>query len=812
VIIERIKLVSFAGVSSRTVEFTPGLNIVFGENEAGKSTIFNAIEHALLTPSKLTKTRLTKEMGRYLPAGGGDTVKVDLDFSTDTGAYTLKKSWGAAASVELGLPDGSLVTDDAAVAGLLEGLLPASPAVMKAVFLTYQSGMERLLSDLESSNDALFDLREVLRQALDGGDGYSSDRFMSRVRKEIDVHYGRWDKTTGGPEQGRGISNPWKQGCGRILSEWYAVENLKSDLEKTTHGEDELAIIAGNLEKAVQEQKQVTAFLGDHEKARDFASVRGETLREIEYAEKLEEDHAAVYDQWPKDLERQGESIAALEKKKLRVDELVREKEKARENDRKKSRLKEVASKVQNAREYSEALALAQKKLETGTLISNEAFAGLREQVECLEKLEREISAGSLSLAVEAQKDVELVIRKGVDEPEQVSIKEGERVSFGTEGAVSIGHHDFTITVGPGMADFPALEEEYRGTFQKLSETLASMGVESTSEAAERNGEYTKITRDAEVAGKLLEAALAGETLANLEAELSSATGEAKGLPIEEIQEELTTTEHEIKNLEAGLTDLDTTLKGYVSDFDTREAVLDLLLTDREKKKELNQRIEDGPVLPSGFDDWPSVVKACSDNRLRADTLSGQILDLEKRKTELVTGMPDESAEETGLRLNQAERKLEKALARASALERILKKTHELLAQGEVEITDELRQSFEENLKEITGGKYAESRFAGDLPDGVLREDGVALPFSQLSSGTRDGFSLALRLAMARCFVGDAEGFVVMDDPLVDMDDRRRPAASAVLETYSAGVQTIVFTCHENHAALFDEKRVIRLN
>ena len=62
--------------------------------------------------------------------------------------------------------------------------------------------------------------------------------------------------------------------------------------------------------------------------------------------------------------------------------------------------------------------------------------------------------------------------------------------------------------------------------------------------------------------------------------------------------------------------------------------------------------------------------------------------------------------------------------------------------------------------------------------------------------GTRDSLALALRLVMARHFLARADGFLVMDDPLVDMDPVRQQAAAARLREFAADRQLIFFTCH----------------
>ena len=50
-IINTIKLNPFAGITEREASFEPGLNVILGPNEAGKSTLLNALRMVLFTPT-----------------------------------------------------------------------------------------------------------------------------------------------------------------------------------------------------------------------------------------------------------------------------------------------------------------------------------------------------------------------------------------------------------------------------------------------------------------------------------------------------------------------------------------------------------------------------------------------------------------------------------------------------------------------------------------------------------------------------------------------------------------------------------------
>ena len=55
---------------------------------------------------------------------------------------------------------------------------------------------------------------------------------------------------------------------------------------------------------------------------------------------------------------------------------------------------------------------------------------------------------------------------------------------------------------------------------------------------------------------------------------------------------------------------------------------------------------------------------------------------------------------------------------------------------------------------------------------------------------------------MASKYMEDREGFIIMDDPFVDLDPQRQKQAAQVIRDFAKGKQVIIFTCHPAHANL----------
>lgn len=91
-IIKELKIDSFGGVENRVINLKRGINLVYGENEAGKSTIEEFIKVMLYGfPQKRGKGHGDRK--RYLPFKGG-TIRGELILEQDGREYIIKRMFG----------------------------------------------------------------------------------------------------------------------------------------------------------------------------------------------------------------------------------------------------------------------------------------------------------------------------------------------------------------------------------------------------------------------------------------------------------------------------------------------------------------------------------------------------------------------------------------------------------------------------------------------------------------------------------------------------------------------------------------------
>jgi DNA repair exonuclease SbcCD ATPase subunit len=150
----------------------------------------------------------------------------------------------------------------------------------------------------------------------------------------------------------------------------------------------------------------------------------------------------------------------------------------------------------------------------------------------------------------------------------------------------------------------------------------------------------------------------------------------------------------------------------------------------------------------------------------------------------------------TGDRLEQLEELIPRHEARCLALR---------LARSELSASiNEFQEKHLESLGEVAGElleRLTRGRYAGVTVDAESLLPTVSgggregLEDAVLSQGTRAALYLALRLAMGKLVSGGRTLPLILDDPLVDLDDGRRAAALELLGELSGATQVILLSC-----------------
>jgi len=317
-IIKKVIINTFAGLSQKEVDLKEGMNVIVGPNESGKSTIYNAIENALFTPSNLTPAKLKRQMGRFIPVRGGDTIEVTIHFDNQGNEYVLQRRWGASLLSSMTLPDGSILTNDDAIQAVIRECLQIPEGTCKTVMMTYQTGLSRTVHDIQEDKETLESLGDVLRKTVMEMDGVSVDAFKNKIEDSYESFFGRWDVGANYPEGNRGIENPWQKGIGTITHLFYKKERVRRALDDAVGYENELDKLNKRISDHLSEVNEAESYVKNNKAVKDDAVKRRQIEADLkgfnlEY-EKLEK----INREWPvteSKVNEKSKRIPELEKK-----------------------------------------------------------------------------------------------------------------------------------------------------------------------------------------------------------------------------------------------------------------------------------------------------------------------------------------------------------------------------------------------------------------------------------------------------------------------------------------------------------------
>lgn len=797
-IITRLRVHPFGFFSDKEIRFEPGLNVVLGPNEAGKSTLFSAIRSSLLR-ARLKKTEFDRLMARFLPAEGGDVARLEMEFVTPSGPWVLKRQWGADARSELLLPGGGIVVDDEAIKEKLQEALPARQGTFWKVLMTGQAELARTLESLRADGGgAVSDLTDMLRRTVLETGGIPVDAFRTLLNGHFKESFSHWDNVHDGPEAGRGIERPWKKEVGAILTAWYARENLRARRDRAAAYEVALDAVNGRLREAEQAVTTADTFLSANRKAEQDARNR-RTLEAQRAALSLEQrDFHAVSREWPVAEARAREIKGKLEELDRCRAPLEAEVAEARAQEEGRA-LREKHERVQRRKAQ---LQEARARALAAPAPSRKDLEAIRAAAHAAATLKAEIEAGKLTMRITGRADVEIVIQEDLGPQKTVHVPQGENVELRAAGRMRLVTPKAEIEVTSGDAGALAASRQEQAAREALQALLARVGAARVEEAEERARVGDAHAAAVRAAENNLTEELGGQTEEDLGARVAALGPARPARPLAECSAELARLQAESEALRRELKTVSAQLSGWAERFGRMETVVDRLADSRLRDQEISRELAACAPLPDGFADTGSFLKAYEAARDESKRSGDEKAKFADEKRDLEKSAPEQSSEELTRTLAQAADDFEVALGTGQALTRISNVTDELLGKSDTAVIAGMRAALEPLIQAMSEGRHAGVALDGSLPRGLANARGHVLGWELLSGGTRDMLALALRLAMATFFLRETDGFLMLDDPLSEMDPERQKAAAGILRSFAKDKQLVVFTCHPASAEM----------
>ncbi len=768
--IKSVNIAAFGGIKNKTIRFDDGLNVIYGENENGKTTVMSFIK-MMFYGSGRGSAKIEKNLRKKYTPWDGSAMAGSIDFEQNGKNYRLEREFRSSDSTDkIALLDLDLGTRQSVSSDIGSKLLGLSLGAFERSVFIGQAGA------FESDADAEGEINSKLSNIVSTGDeSVSFNTVIARLEKA---------KTALKSKSGR---------VGEYDKNLKQIEELEKELEKTEkirNDYEDFKIRAGAFRAEMAKKAQTATELKkkldsekdvrNAEKLRQFVSLKTEL-------DKLNKDLA---------LEGGGYADEMFVKKLefcLRKTENAEKsfKDKVEESNRLDNSIKSVVNKGEDITpEKCEELKQKLKNTEAQKYDLNEKLSKTDSEYNLLlaEKPQIEKSRKKVNLL--------LFIASGLL---LISAVIGYFV-FGGIIALMLGSAAFCF-FGASFLLAPEDKQKKQGYYNNLAlleqnkNELKKELDNKTSETEILKAKYETVNTALNTSAAMLEAQkkLLLECMAEAESLEKQLETEKKALfelfgrykSLQSIEQIIAETEN-IAILAAKQKEIKQQLNflardiGNISYDEAREKLNTL--------PEAHETAEDFEQLKINYE---TIINELSDKK-------EQLAAAEAKATSFLENIKEPETLKKQIKELKAITKAQEEYC--SALDfaaEILKDSFGELRRG---YGSALEQKSGEIFKGLTGGRYETMQISKAFDINVESKDafgGKETAF--LSSGTQDQAYLSLRLALSELIFETAERLpILLDDALTQYDDSRMNTAVSYLKELSADNQIIMFTCHNS--------------
>lgn len=785
--IKEISTEQFAGINDISFSFDDGINVVYGKNEAGKSTLVNLISRTLFQNSKINnkKDKEFKTSCFPLEKKGkekGDYIDGTVVIESESGRYKITKEWGDDPKSKLSTPSGTAIKNQNEIDSRLKDILRYNEGVYNEMLLSPQKMNDenlRCLMNASKRTDSKIELSKAVSKAFAESDGISIDAISEEIDNKIADLAGKyWDIENECPID---KSKRYQKSVGEVLKAWYDKEDVEKDAEKLDNLEtklDKCSTDFNELEKDVQEAEQ---------ELNEFNKIEVQ-LNSLNDKREKAERHSKDIDRYTKIIKKWPD----IEKNLNKANELKSE----RDN-------RKVLDKYNSAKEINDRLKQMCDELNKISSPNEKEIKEVKSIERKISGLENKLCGMNLSVNVKMLADKNFVIK---------SLRTGETLraegkNFEITEAASIEIPGvMEMTLSPLNVNSEEISTEITELNSQKIKTLKKYQCESISDLEELAKRYSVLDNKKELEESSLEHVLFGNKFEELE-EQALALKDIRS--VEEIDDEIESLCDD-EDIDRFIGSTENELRSYIDEFDTAENLQKKIKATQKELDKANELIKSAEKIPDKYQD----IEDSEDYKTELeDNLQDLREKLSQARDDKVTVQRD--LENFGISSDELQEKMEKTNREYGEklrelddwvyIKAVLQECKDELSGNPLQ---ELTDNFNKYLEIISDNTVSSDLKEEGMADFQISSNDNLLDFDHLSNGTKETVYLAFRLAVLDQLFPEGGGIIVLDDPLNDMDMERVEQSCKLIKDCAQRHQVIFLTCREEYIDILGGKLI----
>ena len=303
--IKKVSTEQFAGIRDKEVTFNDGINVVYGKNESGKSTLVNLISRTLFQDAKTDKRRDKEFLSRYFPteikgsSAKNSYIQGKVVFEAEDGEYIVTKEWGDDPVCKLSSPLG-MIKNQSEINSELKKALSYGEGIYSEMLFSSQHNTDISLQNILDSSentDAKKEITEIVTKAFSESDGISAENIEKAIDKKIDELEGKhWDRENESPVR---RAARWSGGIGEVHKAYHDYLDAKEIIDKISEFENSVSEAEAKFKAAKNAKNEAEEKYSKFIDFANFLSTRGERRKNLERLEANLQKFNADAKRWP---------------------------------------------------------------------------------------------------------------------------------------------------------------------------------------------------------------------------------------------------------------------------------------------------------------------------------------------------------------------------------------------------------------------------------------------------------------------------------------------------------------------------------